>query len=825
MKKTLLIGLAIIIFLSIVGSASAGWANSSYDRCKTINITNVGSSTLTDFPLYINLSYDGDMLSNYADLNFFNTSCNNDGGQLSFELENYTATQANIHVKIPSFLTGTSQISVYYKNNTATTSLSSGANTFGASYDLVWHLSSLTDSSGNANHGLVTGALDTISGMVGSASTWDGLNDYVNVTSDVSETDDLTISMWAKTTATATYDTLFRGLNTEAGYFTGYLNVPSAGQATFYYGSSSAANSLASVATGMNDGVWRLYTFQKSGAQIYLYINGALDGNRTWVDSTVTASPLKFGYHTTADRWMNGSMDEIRYTNTVLSAGWINQTYQQVANQALFIKFNSEQEKPETVVPVVTLNSPLATILTTSYALFNCTASDNVGLSAIKLYINGVVNQTNNTPINNTPWTYNLSMANGNYTWNCEANDTTNNKANGTQSWVYINYTAPPYLSYSQNSTNSTIAGTSIMHRLLWNTSGTLDSYIFQFCNGTWNTTTSTCVGGAGSNNLTILNSSFIQVDDDTYGAANAVLCYVDDPGDGGTSYGDCAQRWNLSSISSSATLTDVQMCFTNERGDTLDDNDTVSLWGITNTTWTASTINFHNSSMGYTNFKNITGAQIGPNGVGVRTCLNVTSWFAQQFAGGNYSISFDMYIESDTEDAADDYFAMDSSEAAIVANRPSLNVTYTIPSSGGWVNDSAVAFTTNWSNVTKTIGSTVGLNYSWCVYANTTAGTTNNSCATPFTYTSTSAGQCLPPAINNDWYINFNWNCNVVGLNILLGTGNLYLGGGTGSPYAGCGNFTLTNTNITLHNYVNNVADTEACHFFKRSGSRLIFQ
>lgn len=720
MKKTLLIGLAIIIFLSIVGSASAGWANSSYDRCKTINITNVGSSTLTDFPLYINLSYDGDMLSNYADLNFFNTSCNNDGGQLSFELENYTATQANIHVKIPSFLTGTSQISVYYKNNTAVTSQSSGANTF-TDYLTIHHLNNInsTDSLGLIN-GTGTGVA-VVTGVIGNALNFTPSTGKVDLGNAKMDVANITVCVWAKVDTVSANDQVIIRTGSENTNDWG-LSVGGPVFSMFGRASSHAtAASDSNVVTGQQYYLCGINNPEK------LYVDGILQ-TATRTDSYSQEANTKIGNRGTA--WpFDGILDDMTVYNGILTAGWINQTYQQVANQALFIKFNSEQEKPETVVPVVTLNSPLATILTTSYALFNCTASDNVGLSAIKLYINGVVNQTNNTPINNTPWTYNLtSMANGNYTWNCEANDTTNNKANGTQSWVYINYTAPPYLSYSQNSTNSTIAGTSIMHRLLWNTSGTLDSYIFQFCNGTWNTTTSTCVGGAGSNNLTILNSSFIQVDDDTYGAANAVLCYVDDPGDGGVSYGDCAQRWNLSSISSSATLTDVQMCFTNERGDTLDDNDTVSLWGITNTTWTASTINFHNSSMGYTNFKNITGAQIGPNGVGVRTCLNVTSWFAQQFAGGNYSISFDMYIESDTEDAADDYFTMDSSEAAIVANRPSLNVTYTIPSSGGWVNDSAVAFTTNWSNVTKTIGSTVGLNYSWCVYANTTAGTTNNS-------------------------------------------------------------------------------------------------
>jgi len=45
--------------------------------------------------------------------------------------------------------------------------------------------------------------------------------------------------------------------------------------------------------------------------------------------------------------------------------------------------------------------------------------------------------------------------------------------------------TTPP--TYSDNSTNSTIAGASIEHRLKWEDETSLSGYIFSFCNGTWN--------------------------------------------------------------------------------------------------------------------------------------------------------------------------------------------------------------------------------------------------------------------------------------------------------------------------------------------------
>ena len=62
----------------------------------------------------------------------------------------------------------------------------------------------------------------------------------------------------------------------------------------------------------------------------------------------------------------------------------------------------------------------------------------------------------------------------------------------------------------------------------------------------------------------------------------------------------------------------------------------------------------------------------------------------------------------------------------------------------GTLVNDTFVSFsgTTNWSNITKTINSTVGCTIRWCVYANDTSNNWNgSSCITPFSYNTTSAG------------------------------------------------------------------------------------
>ncbi|MFQ6068091.1 MAG: hypothetical protein ACE5KD_00955 [Candidatus Bathyarchaeia archaeon] len=70
----------------------------------------------------------------------------------------------------------------------------------------------------------------------------------------------------------------------------------------------------------------------------------------------------------------------------------------------------------------------------------------------------------------------------------------------------------------------------------------------------------------------------------------------------------------------------------------------------------------------------------------------------------------------------------------------------------GTLVNDSWVAFSSNpdWSNVTKTINSTVGCTIRWCVYANDTSDNWNGtSCVNPFSYETTTAAQQYYPNIS----------------------------------------------------------------------------
>lgn len=84
-----------------------------------------------------------------------------------------------------------------------------------------------------------------------------------------------------------------------------------------------------------------------------------------------------------------------------------------------------------------------------------------------------------------------------------------------------------------------------------------------------------------------------------------------------------------------------------------------------------------------------------------------------------------------------------------------------------GWVKDNWVSMTgtINWSNVTKKINSTIGIDYAWCVYANDTSNNWNNSCVNPFVYVSTSAAEdTTPPTHSNN-----QTNTTIAGASVLF--------------------------------------------------------
>ncbi len=330
------------------------WPDSKFDRCKNIAISNVGTSTLTNFPAYINLTYDSDMLSNYQDLRFYDSSCNNGGSLLNYEIENYTASNVHIWVRIPTLSTGSSTISVYYKNNTAVSSGQNATGVWDSNYKMVQHLKETSgthyDSTSNGNNGTAyNGVIQGTAGEIDGADSFDGSDDYVlfSNTFILHQSTDASVEFWVKNNGVVSGPAVFwtRGDSTDSNRFNIWAHTD--GSFGFDYRSPSGTwHGLTGLpAGGVPIGTWTHIAIQRVGNTYYLYVNGAYATQAT--DSSPDLP--------TATSWMlagragfifKGLIDEVRLSNTVRSADWIKQSYQMVANQNSYVSFGSEMTQP-----------------------------------------------------------------------------------------------------------------------------------------------------------------------------------------------------------------------------------------------------------------------------------------------------------------------------------------------------------------------------------------------------------------------------------------------------------------------------------------------
>lgn len=170
--------------LAILSQPACAWWNPQWTARKQITITNVGSTTLTDFPAYIRVSKEADMQSDYDDLRFIAGGCELGAVQLSHELGDTNSTSADVYVKIPSLPATGASVCMYYGNSAA----ASGENPQGVwddNHRMVTHLSGATDAvhddstqygKDGAKHGggiLSNGGAET--GTTTGWNHWDGI--------------------------------------------------------------------------------------------------------------------------------------------------------------------------------------------------------------------------------------------------------------------------------------------------------------------------------------------------------------------------------------------------------------------------------------------------------------------------------------------------------------------------------------------------------------------------------------------------------------------------------------------------------------------------
>ncbi|TAL02925.1 MAG: hypothetical protein EPO07_06800 [Verrucomicrobia bacterium] len=185
------------------------------------------------------------------------------------------------------------------------------------------------DSSGNGYNGTPT-AVSYVAGKVGAqAAQFNGTSSYVLIPRSIQ--DDFTVAMWVKSTDTAgTADAQWwngKGLvDGEVGgggadWGTAIVN----GKFVLGVGSTGGDTTLAS-SVNINDNTWHHVAATRNNASgaMAVYVDGVLRGSGTGPTGSRTFPPsLRIGSLQTGNNFLNGTLDDVRLYDRILTAGEI----------------------------------------------------------------------------------------------------------------------------------------------------------------------------------------------------------------------------------------------------------------------------------------------------------------------------------------------------------------------------------------------------------------------------------------------------------------------------------------------------------------------
>jgi hypothetical protein len=156
--------------------------------------------------------------------------------------------------------------------------------------------------------------------------------------------------------------------------------------------------------------------------------------------------------------WYNWNGTNISYTGTVYVtfAEGANTLYAYANDSASNSNSTFVTFTVDTTVPTISNLFPTNNSLDPNgNIIFNASVADNVQLKNASLYINGVLNQTQNLSGTSNITSFNLNLPNGNYNWSIRVYDNSGNYANSETRLLIVNTNALPiYTNFTGNTTD-----------------------------------------------------------------------------------------------------------------------------------------------------------------------------------------------------------------------------------------------------------------------------------------------------------------------------------------------------------------------------------
>ncbi|MHA1215797.1 MAG: LamG-like jellyroll fold domain-containing protein [Candidatus Thorarchaeota archaeon] len=191
---------------------------------------------------------------------------------------------------------------------------------YGISADLFFSFDDETgnvayDTSVSDNDGIIVGATRTGYGKYGRALTFDGVNDYINVTdhNSLDFTSQVTISAWIKTD-----DADYQAVVSKEDAYGLYITSNYAVRMTINSTSVDTAPNI------FSPGEWTMITGVYDGANIKIYVNGVLNTTEAVTGAISTNANHLFVGRGTSNTFFNGTIDEIHVYSYDLTPAMIS---------------------------------------------------------------------------------------------------------------------------------------------------------------------------------------------------------------------------------------------------------------------------------------------------------------------------------------------------------------------------------------------------------------------------------------------------------------------------------------------------------------------
>lgn len=467
MKKAVLLGLFLALgvpYLLFIPLVSAGWPDSNYGHCRNITIdSSKVDNTLINKPVpVILINTSGEFNKTHADWHdiiFYDAACNDDGATLDFMNETKNSTVATFWVEVSSISNTSDTVFSMYYNYASGTDLTNSSAVFDGmnNFTGAWLMNgsgatNVPDASIWGSDGTKKGAGEpaTAVGEIAGGQDYDGVDDYVSV-GDASHLD-------GYTSMTLESNVYWGGLGSAGGVIASkydgngawstcswYMDILA--DNTVFIATSDAGALCSATSTGtVSLNTWTHVAFRWNGANCYIYIDGAEDGSGagsgTISDSgtDVLIGAFHYGDPTQSYRF-NGTIDSVILSNNDRGASWIETSAYATNNTLLTIGTEELQAAGDTTSPTITLNDPVDGNITngtdTITVNFNCSASDNINLNNVSLWVdNGTWHsyETNTSGYNATNYIFSVDFDTGdhNITWNCRGVDNSSNGAFAT---------------------------------------------------------------------------------------------------------------------------------------------------------------------------------------------------------------------------------------------------------------------------------------------------------------------------------------------------------------------------------------------------------